>query len=290
MAKVKKPVSYAGSQRVSPLKPGLRGARNWAAAQVRAAGHTRKAMARFVASIILVFLAIIVFGLWLSGDLMRVKQNIGDFKRARIMSMGFVVERVDVMGEGRLREGDVRKALNVYHGEYFFGVDMDGAKQRVESLSWVDRAVVRRLWPNRIVVQIIERQPYALWQHNGALKVVDAKGDVIEGAQPTRFAGLKSYVGAQAHMQIGDLRATLAGFPEIEARSVSYVHVSDRRWDILLDEGQLRLKLPEENMESALRKLEQIHVETQLLDRDIAVIDMRLPDRLSLTPILKERA
>ena len=290
MAKVKKPVSYAGSQRVSPLKPGLRGARNWAAAQMRAASHTPKGMLRFVASIIFAFLAMIVFGLWLSGDLPRVKQNIGDFKRARIMSMGFVVERVDVMGEGRLREGDVRKALGVYHGEYFFGVDMDGAKQRVESLSWVDRAVVRRLWPNRIVVQIIERQPYALWQHNGALKVVDAKGEVIEGAQPTRFVGLKSYVGAKAHTQIGDLRAALASFPEIEARSVSYVHVSERRWDIVLGEAGLRVKLPEENMESALRKLEQIHVETQILDRDIAIIDMRLPDRLSLTPSRKERA
>ncbi len=289
MAKVKKPVSYSGSQRVSPLKPGLRGARNWAAAQMRAASHTKKGMFRFIASIILAFFMMIVFGLWLSGDLMRVKQNINDFKRARIMSMGFVVERVDVMGEGRLREGDVRKALGVYNGDYFFGVDMDGAKQRVESLSWVDRAVVRRLWPNRIVVQIIERQPYALWQHNGELKVVDVNGDVISDALPTRFAGLKSYVGAKAHMQIGDLRATLAGFPEIDTRSVSFVHVSDSRWDIVLAEGKMRVKLPKENMEIALLKLEQIHAQTQILDRDIAIIDMRLPDRLSLTPSRKER-
>ena len=290
MAKVKKPVSYAGSQRVSPLKPGLRGARNWAAAQMRAASHTRKGMVRFVASIILAFLAMIVFGLWLSGDLPRVKQGIGDFKRDRIMSMGFVVERVDVMGEGRLREDDVRKALGVYHGDYFFGVDMDGAKQRVESLSWVDRAVVRRLWPNRIVVQIIERQPYALWQHGGELKVVDVKGDVISDAPPTAFAGLKSYVGAQAHLQIGALRDSLTAFPEIDARSVSFVHVSERRWDILLGEGRLRIKLPEENMETALRRLEKIHLDTQILDRDIAIIDMRLPDRLGLTPSRKERA
>ena len=66
--------------------------------------------------------------------------------------------------------------------------------------------------------------------------------------------------------------------------------MSNRRWDILLGEGQLRIKLPEENMETALRRLEQIHLETQMLDREIAIIDMRLPDRLSLTPSRKERA
>ena len=38
-----------------------------------------------------------------------------------MISMGFVIERVDVMGEGRLHEADVRKALGVYAGDYLFG-------------------------------------------------------------------------------------------------------------------------------------------------------------------------
>jgi cell division protein FtsQ len=143
---------------------------------MRAASHTRKGFWRLVASIVGTLLFIIFIGIWLGGFLPNVMQAGSDFKRDRLMSMGFTIERVDVMGEGRLREEDVRRALGVYAGDYLFGIDMDGAQARVESLSWVDRAVVRRLWPDRIVVQIIERQPYALWQHEGEVKVVDAKG------------------------------------------------------------------------------------------------------------------
>ena len=72
------------------------------------------------------------------------------------------------MGEGRLNERDIRMAAQIQPGSYFFGVDLDAARDRTESLPWVDRAVVRRLWPNRIVVQVVETTPYALWQNEGS--------------------------------------------------------------------------------------------------------------------------
>ena len=133
-----------------------------------------------------------------------VRQATGDFTRDRMMSMGFVIDRVDVMGEGRLHEADVRKALGVYAGDYLFGVDMEGAQARVESLSWVDRAIIRRLWPDRIVVQIIERQPYALWQDEGVVQVVDVSGEVITDADPSRFTDLTLFVGEQSRFAVSE--------------------------------------------------------------------------------------
>jgi len=291
MAAVKKGKSIPkGSHRVSPIKPGLRGARNWASAQMRAASHTRKGFTRLVLSIVGTLLLIIFLGLWLGGFLPNVMQAGDNFKRNRLMSMGFVVERVDVMGEGRLREDDVRRALGVYAGDYLFGIDMDGAQKRVESLSWVDRAVVRRLWPDRIVVQIIERQPYALWQYEGEVKVVDAKGTAITDANATQFTQLTLFVGETAGQEAADILQMMDEFPHIARRVDSFVHVSGRRWDMLLDNGVLRVKLPEKNMRAALRQLQSLQTQTHILDRTIEAVDMRLPDRLTLSPANPEHA
>ena len=279
-----------GSHRVSPLKPGLRGARNWASAQMRAANHTRKGFTRFVVSIVGTLLFIIFLGLWLGGYLSNVAQAGENFKRNRLMSMGFVIERVDVMGEGRLREEDVRRALGIYGGDYLFGIDMKEAQNRVESLSWVDHAVVRRLWPDRIVVQIIERQPYALWQHEGDVKVVDIKGAAITDAKVEQFAQLKLFVGESAGENAPNIHLMMREFPNIASRVDSFVNVSDRRWDMVVDEGALRIMLPEQNMRGALRQLQSLQAETQILDRTIKVIDMRLPDRLTVTPTPPEQA
>jgi len=166
---------------------------------------------------------------------------------------------------------------------------MDGAQQRVESLSWVDRAVVRRLWPDRIVVQIIERQPYALWQYEGEVKVVDAKGTAISDADTAKFTQLTLFVGEAAGEQAADIRRMMGEFPKIAPRVNSFVHVSGSRWDMVLNEGAL-LMLPEQNMRKALRQLQTLQAQTQIMDRTIETIDMRLPDRLTLTPSLPERA
>lgn len=291
MAAVRKGKSIPkGSQRVSPLKPGLRGARNWASAQMRAASHTRKGFMRLVLSIIATLLFVVFLGLWLGGFLPNVMQAGENFKRNRLMSMGFVIERVDVMGEGRLREEDVRRALGVYEGDYLFGIDMDGAQKRVESLSWVDRAVVRRLWPDRIVVQLIERQPYALWQYQGDVKVVDVKGAAISDAEALKFRHLTLFVGENAGENAASIQQMMNAFPQIAPRVQSFVNVSESRWDMLLDEGAVRVMLPEQGMRKALRQLQNLQVQTQILDRKLETIDMRLPDRITLTPFSPERA
>lgn len=285
MAKVKgNPGSISSSsRRVSPLKPGLRGARNWASAQMRAASHTQKGFVRLVASIVAILIFVVFLGLWLGGFMPNVRQATGDFTRDRMMSMGFVIERVDVMGEGRLHEADVRKALGVYAGDYLFGVDMEGAQARVESLSWVDRAIIRRLWPDRIVVQIIERQPYALWQDEGVVQVVDVSGEVITDADPSRFTDLTLFVGEQSRFAVSEMKEMIAATPDITTRKPSFIHVSGTRWDMILNDGQIRVKLPEMGQAKALDQLSKLQMHTQILDREISVIDMRLADRLTIT-------
>lgn len=284
MAAVKKKNFNAGPRRVSPIKPTLRGTRNMVAAKYRQANYSKAAAIRFWASVVGTFAAIIFGGLWLGGFMPDVKQAASDFKQERLMAMGFVVERVDVMGEGRLREDDVRTALQITPGDYLFGADLKAAKARVESLSWVDHALVRRLWPNRIVVQIIERRPYALWQKDGALHLVDASGFAIDDADPMNFTHLPMIVGQGAADKATTLKAMLANFPDITARLDACVFVSEARWDIVINDRQTTVRLPEDNPSAALSKLVDLQRRTQILDRDIAVIDLRLTDRITLMP------
>jgi len=256
---------------------------------MRAASHTRKGMVRFCASVLMLFCVLVFLALWLGGVLPQVRQSANDFKVSRLMSMGFVVKQVDVMGEGRLNEADVRAAIGIYPGEYFFGADLERAQLRTESLPWVDRAVVRRLWPNRIVVQLVETKPYALWQKNGQFSLVSAKGKEITKLEDVRSlpAGLKTLIGADAPKHAPIIEAALATHPDIWARTESLVHLRGARWDLYL-RGGVKVKLPDDNIEAALKLLASLQSRTQVLDREVAIIDLRLTDRISITPAVKE--
>ncbi|MDA8708725.1 cell division protein FtsQ, partial [Hellea sp.] len=130
----------------------------------------------------------------------------------------------------------------------------------------------------------------ALWQHEGDVKVVDIKGAAITDAKIEQFAQLKLFVGEHAGEQASSIHLMMGEFPQIANRVDSFVNVSDRRWDMVLDDGSMRIMLPEQNMRGALRQLQSLQGQTHILDRTIKVIDMRLPDRLTILPNSPEQA
>jgi cell division protein FtsQ len=68
----------------------------------------------------------------------------------------------------------------------FFSVDLAQARRAFEQVPWVRRAVVRRVWPNELVVQIEEHRAAALWEGrpgaggDGAERLVNTHGEVFE--------------------------------------------------------------------------------------------------------------
>ena len=275
---------FNGMMRVSPIKPGLRGSQNWMAAQMRAAKHSPKAFARFILKIIGTFLTLIFLGLWLGGYLPAVREGLNNWKIDRLMAAGFVVEKIDVMGEGRLNERDIRLAAQIQTGSYFFGVDLDAARDRTESLPWVDRAVVRRLWPNRIVMQIVETKPYALWQNEGRLHLLAETGALIVPveAMDSVPTGLRTYIGANAPVAAQSMEAMLAPYNEIWQRVESLVQFPSGRWDLHLKNNMI-VKLPAQDVETAVQRLAKLDRDTFILSRDVGAIDLRLPDRIGLS-------
>ncbi|MDH5330051.1 MAG: cell division protein FtsQ/DivIB [Aquincola sp.] len=63
----------------------------------------------------------------------------------------------------------------------FFSVDLDATRAAFESVPWVRRAVVRRVWPDRLAVTLEEHEAAALWQgEGGAERLVNTHGEIFE--------------------------------------------------------------------------------------------------------------
>jgi cell division protein FtsQ len=59
------------------------------------------------------------------------------------------------------------------------------------------------------------------------------------------------------------------------------VLVANSRWDLHLENG-VTVKLPEKGIDAALAELVKLDSQSRLLDRDVSVIDLRLPDRITV--------
>lgn len=63
----------------------------------------------------------------------------------------------------------------------FFSLDLAAAKQAFESVPWVRRAVVQRVWPNRLAVRLEEHRVAAWWHREDRDdQLVNRQGEVFE--------------------------------------------------------------------------------------------------------------
>ena len=63
----------------------------------------------------------------------------------------------------------------------FFNLDLSTARAAFEAVPWVRHAVVHRVWPNQLVVQLEEHKPVAVWKGDeGNDRLVNSFGEVFE--------------------------------------------------------------------------------------------------------------
>ncbi len=186
-----------------------------------------------------------------------------------------------IMGRVRTDPQALREALGIHEGDSLARFDPVAARARIEQLPWVFAALVERLWPETIRVRLIEREPLALWQTEGKNVVVDLTGTPLVGVDPADFTNLPLISGTGAPQKAPAFLAALGRFPTLALRTRAAVYIGQRRWDLELV-GPLLARLPETNVEESLERLTGLIRDNRILERSLAVVDLRVPGRLIL--------
>lgn len=205
--------------------------------------------------------------------------QIGKVGDSLLVLVGFGIDDVEITGQSETSEIAVLEKLDISGSLISF--DVAAAQQRVVALPWVESATVRKFYPGTLLVTIAEADPYALWQRDGEVFVIDRSGNEVVLLEDSRFAKLPFIVGAGANATAPAILADLLTQPSIAAQMRAAVLVAGRRWDLHLENG-VTVKLPEKNVPEALAQLVALDSEEQLLGRDVIVIDLRLPDRVTV--------
>jgi len=187
----------------------------------------------------------------------------------------------DIFIQGRVQTDpkDIEAALGIKVGDPLLTFDVEAARTRLEALPWIKHATVQRRYPDTLFVQLEEREPFAFWQREKKLSLVDKTGFVLTTENLGRFAGKPQLIGNEAPQRAAELFHELGVYPELKERVRTATLVGERRWNLRLDNG-IDIRLPENDVPGALSRLAAAQAEAGLLDRDVVVIDLRLSDRM----------
>ncbi len=235
-------------------------------------------------------LCFVLATVWLSDKQVQenIVQSVTDLRKQIEQRPEFMVKLLSVEGASDAVTAKVHEIFPFELPISSFDMELDDIRRAIEVLPAVASAAVRLRQGGVLEVQINERQPVALIRTRDGLNVVDIEGITIAIA-PSRAArpDLPVIAGEGAEYHIAEALELRRAASPLNLRMRGLVRIGERRWDVVLDRDQ-RIMLPEEN---AVRALERVIVlsETQdLLERDIAAVDMRLTQRPTIR--MRDRA
>jgi cell division protein FtsQ len=211
----------------------------------------------------------------------RLPQRIGEAVGEQVGSAGFAVSRVELRGLNRMDASTVTKAALDQPSLAMPLLDLDAIRARLMAFTWVKEARVHRRLPDTLVVEIEERVPAAVWQHNRRLQLVDAEGVELEPVRADAMPNLPLVVGPGAQHRIAGLGALVDSAAEVKPLMAGATWIGGRRWDIRFKTGET-LSLPEgeEQAAGALKRFVQMNARRQLLGGNFLRFDMRIEGKM----------
>ncbi|WP_245431231.1 cell division protein FtsQ/DivIB [Rhodoplanes roseus] len=229
----------------------------------------------------LIILSSIGFGIVRGGHTPVVVDWMCDVRDMGANAVGFRIAGVALTGHKHLSRDEVLAIAGVSGRSSLLFLDAAEARARLKANPWVGDATVQKLYPDRLAIDITERVAFALWQKDGQVNVIASDGTVLEAFVSKSVMTLPFVVGAGAETRARDFVAQLDRYPAIRDQVRASVLVAERRWTLKLKSG-IDVRLPENDLPRALDQLATLEQDKKLLSRDIVMIDLRLPDRVTV--------
>jgi cell division protein FtsQ len=255
----------------------LRWARGWFLALLRL--HVPRGVGMAAAALLI--LSSIAYGTVEGGHVPTIVTAFKEVRDQAANAAGFRIMSVALSGNLRVSREEVLAIAGVTGTTSLLFLDVAAVRERLRTNPWIADATVLKLYPGELQVSISERQAFALWQKDRRVSVIAEDGTVLEPYIAPGLMKLPLVVGQGAATGAKAFLALLERYPEIRDQVRASILVGERRWNLRLRNG-LDVRLPEADAARALDRLVALERDHKLTTRDIAAIDLRLPDRVTV--------
>ncbi len=194
----------------------------------------------------------------------------------------FEIKHIKVIDSQQSKETDIREKISNLSDNLLL-LDKQILQNEIEQVPWVKRANIKKIFPNKIQVQVIENDPYAIFLNEGVPFLIDLDGTIITQISDQSIdTSMIQILGEKANENLESLIKSInIHFPELlnDIKSLEYIEL--RRWNMKL-RRDLKIKFPDENIDQSIINLKRLFVEQNVSESNIIEIDLRIHGRASV--------
>lgn len=204
--------------------------------------------------------------------------KLGEVRLETYLPMGYI--RV----EGAIWNLDMEtfeRALAPYTHSGYFATDMEAIETEAKAFAWVDKVRVARIWPDTLVVHIVEQKPIARWDRDSLLNDRGERFTPPSVAEYQRLPMLSGPEG-QEKLVLGTLRALNAKLERRHLRIVTLSLSKRRAWVARLENGMEIVFGHQDPLAAMERVLSLLPRLGEDRIADIQKLDLRYPNGFSV--------
>ena len=194
----------------------------------------------------------------------------------------FEIKHIKVIDIQKSKETDIREKISNLSDNLLL-LDKQILQNEIEQVPWVKRANIKKIFPNKIQVQVIENDPYAIFLNEGVPFLIDLDGTIITQVSDQSIdTSMIQILGEKANENLESLIKSInIHFPELlnDIKSLEYIEL--RRWNMKL-RRDLKIKFPDEKIDQSIINLKRLFVEQNVSESNIIEIDLRIHGRASV--------
>ena len=105
------------------------------------------------------------------------------------------IKHVRIQGSfEQISKDEIKARLEPWVKVSFFDANVQGIKEALSTLIWVDSVSVNRVWPDTLAIKINEKMPYVRWGENA---LISTRGLIITPEDITPFMNLPILLGPE---------------------------------------------------------------------------------------------
>lgn len=194
----------------------------------------------------------------------------------------FEIKHIKVIDSQQSKETDIREKISNLSDNLLL-LDKQILQNEIEQVPWVKRANIKKIFPNKIQVQVIENDPYAIFLNEGVPFLIDLDGTIITQISDQSIdTSMIQILGEKANENLESLIKSInIHFPELLSDIKSLEYIELRRWNMKL-RRDLKIKFPDEKIDQSIINLKRLFVEQNVSESNIIEIDLRIHGRASV--------
>lgn len=211
---------------------------------------------------------------------------------ARALSQVFPVKNILVSGNYHLDENEIKRVANI-NDRSLLRLSLDDLKTSIERNAWIKTVVLRKQFPDTIMMNVEEAEPKALLRNEGHMFLLDAGGNILEEIEDSGTPFLPVLRGINPEKDIGGVLEALKLIDALSEKNMlsgkESVEILLKTYGLVLNMDGEYIKVGYGEYAKKLGRWQDLEAEIKKKNITVDYVDLRFDNEVIVKPLKQKK-